>query len=136
MEVKKCRHCDRLFQYHGSKYCPSCVIELDKIFILVREYIYDNPEATVTEVSDNTEVDSEIIMEFLREGKLELKEASLLLECRSCGKAIRSGMMCTECFSKFETGMKKGLTTAAGIQKSLKDSKKMHSAEYIKKRNE
>jgi len=136
MDVRKCKQCNRLFQYHGSKYCPSCLIEIDKIFMVIREYIYENPNSTIIEVSENTGVDGDIILEFLREGKLELKEATLLLECKSCGKPIRSGQMCAECVSKFETEMKKGLSKAANTSKNFKDSDRMHSADYFKKRKE
>ena len=136
MDIKNCKHCNRLFQYKSSKYCPTCVIEMDQVFIKVREYIYDNPNSTVVEVSENTGIDTEIIMEFLREGKLELKEATMLLECKSCGKAIKTGVMCKECLSRFETEMKKGLGKAKDNVDKLRDSEKMYSAEFFKKRKE
>jgi len=136
MDIRNCKHCNRLFQYQSSKYCPNCVIEMDQVFIKVREYIYDYPNSTVVEVSENTGVDTEIIMEFLREGKLELKEATMLLECKSCGKAIKTGVMCKECLSRFETEMKKGLGKAKDNVNKLKDSDKMYSAEFFKKRKE
>ena len=136
MDVRNCKHCNRLFQYQASKYCPSCVIELDQVFIKIREYIYDNPDSTVVEVSENTSISTEIIMEFLREGKLELKEATMLLECKSCGKSIKTGVMCKECLSRFETEMKKGLGKAKDNADKLRDSEKMYSAEFFKKRKE
>lgn len=136
MDIRKCKNCGRFFQYHSSKYCPACVIELDQVFIKLREYIYENPDSTVIEVSENTGVDTEIIMEFLRDGKLELKEPSVLLECKSCGKAIKTGVMCKECLSRFETEMKKGLGKAKDNLDRFKGSDKMHSAEYFKKRKE
>jgi len=136
MDVRKCKNCNRLFQYHGSRYCPTCVIELDQVFIKTREYIYDNPNSTVIEVSENIGVEVEIIMDFLREGKLELKEATVLLECKSCGKAIKTGMMCNECLKHFETEMKKGIGQAKGNLDKVKDSDKMYSAEFFKKRRE
>ncbi len=136
MDIRNCKHCNRLFKHQGSKYCPTCMIELDQVFIKIREYIYENPDSTVIKVSEGTGVETDIIMEFLREGKLELKEATLLLECKSCGKAIKTGMMCKECISHFETEMKKGLGKAKGNIDKLRDSEKMHSAEYIKKKYE
>jgi len=136
VDIRNCKHCNRLFQYQSSKYCPNCVIELDKVFMVIREYIYENPDSTIVEVSENTGVDNEIIMDFLREGKLELKEASLMLECRSCGKAIKTGVMCKDCLSNFETEMKKSVGKAKDNIDKLRDSDKMHSAEFFKKRKE
>lgn len=134
MDIRNCKNCNRIFNYQGSKYCPACVIELDQIFIKIREYIYENSGSTIAEVSENTGVETDIIMEFLREGKLELKEATMLLECKSCGRAIKTGVMCKECLSHFETEMKKGLGKAKDNLDRFRDSDKMHSADYFKKR--
>jgi len=134
MDIKKCKNCQRLFKYQASRYCPSCIIELDQVFIKVREYLYDNPNATITDVSENTGVETEIIMEFLREGKLELKEASMILECKSCGKAIKTGVMCKECVVHFDTEMKKGLGKTTVSVNKPKDSERMYSAEFLRKR--
>lgn len=136
MDIRKCKQCDRLYQFHGSKYCPSCLIELDKVFLDIREYIYENPDSTVAEVSENTGVDSEIIMEFLRDGKLELKEASILLECKSCGKPIKTGQMCSDCASLFEKEMKKGLNESSISAKIFSKGDKMHSADYFRNRRD
>ena len=136
MDIRNCKNCNRFFKYQSSKYCPNCVIEMDQVFIKVREYIYDNPNSTVVEVSKNTGVDNEIIMEFLRDGKLELKEATILLECKSCGRAIKTGVMCKECLYRFETEMKKGLGKAKDNVDKLIDSEKMYTADFLKKRKE
>jgi len=136
MDIRKCKNCNRFYKFQSSKYCPECVVELDKVFLKVREYIYENPNSTVLEVSENKGVDQEIIMEFLRDGKLELKEASMLLECKSCGKPIKTGTLCNSCLMNFETEMKKGLVKAVENKDKVKGSDKMHSAEYLKKRKE
>ena len=71
MDIRNCRRCDRIYQHRGSKYCPNCMLELDEIFVKVRDYIYDNPNATVLEVSEALDVEENIILEFLKEGRLE-----------------------------------------------------------------
>ena len=64
MDIRNCRRCNKIFQYRGSKYCPSCMLDLDQIFIKVRDYIYENPNATIVDVSQEVGVEEDIILEF------------------------------------------------------------------------
>ena len=57
MEVRSCRGCNRLFQYIGGvPLCPSCRDELEKKFAEVKEYIYQNPGASMSQVAEANEV--------------------------------------------------------------------------------
>ncbi|SFQ02976.1 MerR family transcriptional regulator [Caldicoprobacter faecalis] len=137
MDIRNCKRCNRLFQYNGIKYCPSCVMELDEMFKKVRDYLYEHPDATIIEVSEATGVEEKIILEFLREGRLELKEPSPVLTCERCGKPITTGRMCKECLAVFERGLKKGLSESARKVSDLKpDSSKIHLADYIIKKRD
>lgn len=77
MDIKNCRRCGKIYQYRGSKYCSKCMLELDEIFIRVRDYIYDNPNATVLDVFETLDVNEDIILEFLKQGRLELSSPGL-----------------------------------------------------------
>lgn len=135
MDIRNCKRCNRLFQYNGIKYCPRCVLELDEAFIKVRDYLYKNPGANIVEVSEATGVEEKIILEFLRDGRLELKEPSPALTCERCEKPITTGRMCKECLALFEKGMKKGLNESARTVSELKhDTARVHLADYIRKK--
>lgn len=98
MDVRQCRNCRKLFQYRSSPLCPECVEALDRLFQDVRNYIYDNPRATIEQICEETGADSKLISGWLREGRLILStENAALLKCESCGTAIRSGRFCEEC---------------------------------------
>ena len=71
MDIRNCKRCNRLFQYNGIKYCPKCVLELDEMFIKVRDYLYENKNANIAEVSEATGVEEKVILEFLRDGRLD-----------------------------------------------------------------
>ena len=94
---RKCTNCGKLFTYIGRPMCPKCVKQMDEDFTIVRKYIYEHPNATVEEVSEETEVAVKTIVHFLREGRLEMKVADGSIKCEKCGKPINSGRMCKQC---------------------------------------
>jgi predicted amidophosphoribosyltransferase len=54
MEVKYCARCKKLFQYIGGPMlCPSCRDEEEKDFQRVKEFLRENPKATITEISES-----------------------------------------------------------------------------------
>lgn len=102
MEVKTCKQCKRLFNYlAGPPICPGCKNKLDEKFAQVREFVRENPRATITEVSEENDVPTSQIRRWIREERLSFSEESGVgLDCESCGKIIRSGRLCEECKSK------------------------------------
>ena len=72
MEVKNCRGCGRLFNYIGGGYllCPACMDELDKKFTTVKEYIRENPKASLTQISEDNDVSVVQIERWVREERL------------------------------------------------------------------
>ena len=99
MEVKVCKSCKRMFQYiAGPVICPHCREKEDEQFVLVKDYLRNNPGATLMQVSEATEVESKIILKFLREERLEVsKDSPISLVCEQCGKRIATGIRCNEC---------------------------------------
>lgn len=94
---RKCKTCGNIFNFMGKPICPNCVKKMDEDFAKVRKFIYENPNARVEEISEETGVEPKMIMQFLREGRLELKVADGSLVCEKCGIPISSGRMCHTC---------------------------------------
>ncbi|NLV99769.1 MAG: MerR family transcriptional regulator [Clostridiales bacterium] len=137
MDIRNCKRCNRLFQYNGIKYCPKCVLELDEMFIKVRDYLYENKNANIAEVSEATGVEEKVILEFLRDGRLELREPSPDLTCERCDKPITSGRMCKDCLALFERIMKKDINESARTVENLKrDAGRVHLVDYIRKKQD
>ena len=112
------------------------MLDLDEIFIKVRDYIYDNPDANIMEVSNELELEEEVILEFLKEGRLELSSPSLDHVCERCEKPIVTGRFCRDCISELDREMKRGLGEASQPSKGIgKGSRKRYIADYNKKRN-
>jgi flagellar operon protein (TIGR03826 family) len=112
-EVRNCRKCGKIFTYlAGAPICSTCKQLDEDDFKKVKDYLYENPGASITELSNQLEVSVEKIKRFLRDGRLEISgsEGNVFLECEGCGKAINSGRFCSEC----ERSLTKDLTSAAG----------------------
>jgi methionyl-tRNA synthetase len=107
---------------------------MDMKFNEVRDFIYDNPQASIDEVCEVTGVEPGDIKRWLSEGRLLLsKGSSIAHQCEKCGKEILSGKQCEECLAK----LRSTLQEAAGVlkpveapkptqQQSLKQKEKMH----------
>ena len=116
MDLKKCTNCGQLFAAaRGQRICPDCLAEEEHKFELVKDYLWDNPGATIPQVSEATDVGEPIIEKFVREGRLvEIQGSNLKIECQKCGKPISKGKFCSDCGNKL----------AKDIQKSKSKSKK------------
>ncbi|MDI3543388.1 MAG: uncharacterized protein PWP57_993 [Candidatus Atribacteria bacterium] len=106
MTLAKCKRCGKLFNRVVDKdICPSCMEKEEEEFQKVKDFLKRYPEKKLEEISEETGVDKKVILDFLREGRLQLseiqgeKEASLLT-CERCGKPITTGRFCEDCKKK------------------------------------
>jgi flagellar operon protein (TIGR03826 family) len=98
-DIRNCRRCGRIYNYIGGPpICIDCRNADEEIFKKVKEYLYDNPKATLSQVSMECNVSVEKIKMFLKEGRLEITDgANIVLECERCGKPINTGRYCNDC---------------------------------------
>ncbi len=99
MEVRNCAECGKMFNYIGGPpLCSMCIKELEEKFQTVKEYIYDNPRASINEVAEENKVSIRQIKRWVREERLAFSEDSPTgIECKSCGKSIKTGCYCDKC---------------------------------------
>ena len=99
MEVKNCKDCGRLFNYMGgAPLCDGCRKKLEQKFQEVKQYLDENPNASVNQVSEDNDVSVKQIKQWIREERLSLSEASLDgVTCEHCGRPIRTGRFCEKC---------------------------------------
>lgn len=132
-DLRNCRRCGKLFVYTGSPLCNQCREQDDEVFVRIKEYIEENPRCTTIEVAEALDIPIEKILQFLREGKLELSKenVNMLLGCESCGKPIATGQYCNECAASMEQQFNKGFKRpAAG---SRREASRMYTAYRRKK---
>lgn len=103
MDLRNCPKCNRIFAYTGSELCSKCAKIHESDYKKVKDYLYDNPGATITEVSRETGVEEKQILRYLRESRIEIREENnLLLDCERCGKPIRTGRFCDLCIASMQ----------------------------------
>lgn len=102
MDVKNCRSCGRLFNYLAGPYlCEACRNAMEEKFLEVKEYIRENKDANITQISEDCDVTVKQIKQWVREERLILSEGSnVYIECENCGAAIRTGRFCEDCKTK------------------------------------
>ncbi len=96
-----CPKCDQLFI--ATKFrdvCQSCFMEEEKIFEKVYQYIRrrENRMATITQVIEDTGVDEQLLLKFIKTGRLKLAQyPNLGHKCERCSTVIREGKLCLNC---------------------------------------
>lgn len=137
-DFRNCRRCGRVFNYiAGEVLCSECKKNDEKDFRRVKEFLYKNPGASITEISNELNISPRRINNYLREGRLEILDdgGNIILECMRCGRSIKSGRYCEEC----ERALKKELTRTAGNMEKTLEQKETASRQarmrYLRKDN-
>ncbi len=132
-DFRNCKRCGKLFVYNGIPLCNACVQEDEETYKLVKEYIEKHPRCTTIEVSEALDVPVEKILQFLREGKLELSSdnPNIVLGCERCGRPINTGRYCKECASFMESQFKRGFVSEE--KRVHRESDRMYTAHRRKR---
>ncbi|MBM6619048.1 TIGR03826 family flagellar region protein [Bacillus suaedaesalsae] len=105
-ELSNCPKCNTLFvktEIHDV--CRECYKEEDAKFQKVYEFIRkrENRTATMPEVEQATGVEQDLIMKWIKIGKLKVASMpNIGYKCERCGSLIKTGKLCEPC--------KKGIT--------------------------
>lgn len=95
LDVRKCKECGKIFPNYGRDKCPECLKKLDDWFVAIRDYLDEHPHAKVVELSEELEIPEKVILNFIKEGRILVREA--IIKCLQCGKPVYSGSICDEC---------------------------------------
>lgn len=101
-ELKNCRQCGRVFASAGGTLCRKCLDQVDEDFSVVRKYVRDHSGADVLEVAKATGVKEELILQFLREGRLVSRGFVASLKCERCSAKIDLGRFCPRCLFELD----------------------------------
>ncbi len=78
--------------------CPECREKLEQKFQNVKEYIRENPGASITQIADDNDVTTNQIKQWIREERLQFADDSPVgIECEGCGTTIKTGKYCDAC---------------------------------------
>lgn len=135
MELINCKECGKLFSSAGQKVCPDCRQSEEEKFELVKNYLWDNPNSTVKKVAEETGVEEDIIIKFMREDRLAAEGllVDYKLKCKRCGVEIESGLFCNSCRSKMISDFNQSDQPESKEEK--KESQEMFLKERFKRNN-
>ena len=120
MDVRNCKSCGKLFNYMGGKpICEECRRALENKFQEVKEYVRNNPNASIGQVAEDMEVSVKQIKEWVKQERLILSEATVDgILCEHCGRPIRSGRYCEKCKAAMANSFQSVLTKPVPEQKT------------------
>lgn len=123
MEVRTCRSCGRLFNYiSGPTRCPACMEALEKKFQEVKTYIWEHKDATIAQISEDMDVSTNQLRQWVREERLSFSDDSPVgLECEMCGATIKTGRFCANCKGKLNQTLSSALTPKETKEPRIKD---------------
>ena len=112
MNVRNCKKCGKIFNYvSGPPICMQCREKLEEKFQEVKDYLDENPHATISRVSEEMDVSTKQIKQWIKEERLSLSEATADgVVCEHCGKPIRSGRYCDKCKMQLQNTLSSAIT--------------------------
>lgn len=143
--LKKCEKCGKFFgtEVQEQKNCSSCAQgestglghikdPREQRFIVARNLVYENPDISpenlVKKMKEmNIDIRIKDIMDFVREGRLTLKNSSVEEYCEDCGKKILSGRKCPSCTKEFESTLQQSRKEILEEDTSKKQGPRMYS---------
>lgn len=82
----------------GQYQCKRCGKNSYDTFHKIKNYLEKHGTRTITQIARDTGIPKSYVEYFLKEGRLEVANASVLfLRCERCGVKIRTGKMCEYC---------------------------------------
>lgn len=100
-ELANCPNCDTLFvQTQFRSVCDKCHKEEEKKYETVYAFLRkrENRKALLDEVVEGTGVSRDLILKFIRNGRIQLSSfPNLGYPCEKCGTLIRSDRLCGSC---------------------------------------
>ncbi len=99
MNLRNCARCGKMFNYiGGNAICEPCKKAMEDDFQKVKQYIIDNPRAGLKEISEECQVTTRQLQQWIREERLMFsKDSPIKLQCENCGELIETGRFCAKC---------------------------------------
>ncbi|MDQ0231449.1 TIGR03826 family flagellar region protein [Metabacillus malikii] len=100
-ELSNCPKCNTLFvKTQFRTVCDACFKEEELAYETVYKFLRkrENRKALLHEVVEDTGVAEELILKFIRNGRIQLSNfPNLGYPCEKCGKVIREDRLCSSC---------------------------------------
>ncbi|NEU30263.1 hypothetical protein GN156_05640 [bacterium LRH843] len=123
-DVANCPRCGNIFIKALRPICQQCYKEQEEKYDMISKFMRkrENRMATMQEVHEKTEVELQLIHQFVREGRLLATHfPNFGYPCESCNTLIQKGRICVRCKDQITNGL-------AEIEKEKEFVEKVSSA--------
>lgn len=111
MELANCSNCGAIFVKNSIRdICEKCYREEEEAFEKVNKFLKkrENRMASMIQVIEATGVSEDLILKFIRKGRIRLIQfPNLTYPCEKCGAPIQSGTLCKNCMTSLKEELEK-----------------------------
>ena len=122
-----CDNCGKLFSsLHGEKLCPSCNAADQAAKDKMKEYLRDNPKASLKEAAEATGAPADSLkrlsIEVMSAKLSSNKKVDAAYPCANCGTMIKSGTYCPACAAELQKKAQQNAVSSSVISTVRDDS--------------
>lgn len=130
MNLGNCPRCGKLFAMNFRNICQECSKLIENEYQLCSDYLREQRGATMSELSEATNVSIRQITKFIREGRISVIDApNLSYPCEVCSTTfIQEGNMCTPCRTRLTKELNQSLKDGQSRKVSDLNGKGAYSA--------
>ncbi|WP_033827744.1 TIGR03826 family flagellar region protein [Bacillus andreraoultii] len=107
MDLVNCTNCGSIYVKNPIRdICDKCYKEEEQAFDKVNSFLKQrqNRTASMIQVVEETGVEEDLILKFIRKGRIRLVNfPNLGYPCEKCGKPIQRGRLCDRCAKEFKS---------------------------------
>lgn len=133
-ELDNCPNCGAIFvRTKFRDTCEACYKEEEKKFEAVYTFIRkrENRTATIAQVVEATDVEEDLIIKFIKTGRLKLAQfPNLTYPCTRCGGPTNEGDLCKSCAEELRQELKIHESETRHRQKMAEREKKERAVTY------
>ena len=123
-----CEKCGKLFSsVHGEVLCPTCNAEDRVAKDKIKDYLRDNPKATLKEAAEATGAPADSVkrlsMEVISAKLNSNKKIDSVHPCANCGTMIKTGTYCSACAAELQKKAQQNTVSISAISESTEPAK-------------
>ena len=117
----------------GAPLCDGCRKKLEQKFQEVKQYLGDNPNASVNQVSEDNDVSVKQIKQWIREERLVISNGMAEgIVCENCGRPIHTGRFCESCKKTMVQDLSNAFEKPKPAERSLRTEKENDRMRFLK----
>jgi flagellar operon protein (TIGR03826 family) len=124
--ITNCPRCGKLFMKTTKDICEQCISEERELIDIIRLYLKENKMATITDVVRDTDIELEIILDFIEKGHIILIDnPNIKFECSRCGNPTQDGHLCSRCREELILELADATQLVRSVRESTADRTKV-----------